>query len=421
LGGRARSARFSLRSLGDLGGEQWLRIHSPQRPRACRGGAEDFKLGHHCVGVFSSILGLNLVIYPLDLPRVIIVKCQRYFVAALFLALVAITRTAAAQSTDQSLPTPVLSNEINGRIAALDLGDPRLTRHFYAFEGVPGDLLVTLSSRNLNGDIDVFTAVTFRPIMKITMYAGSSALSPEVTKGFYLRTRQVLILRVEARTPNDDTGTYKIRFSGAYEPFSGGIPVAEASTEQSAEVGRTSGGNKTRLSSVGARIEEPPSDTSAKPAEKSAEETAINSPSSAKGTKPKSPRSGPTRTARGRPSRTTRSKPASTGTEAKTGPAKTEAAQTGTSGDKKEPAAGEEKPAATEKSSTPDKPAAQEAVVPKPGARLIIEETDGTKIDRPMSTIRRVVVEGGTIVIVLKTGRIERVPMSVLAKMSIEP
>ena len=57
----------------------------------------------------------------LDLPRVIIVKFQRYFVTALFLALLAFTRSAAAQSIDQSLPTPVLTNEINGRIAALDL------------------------------------------------------------------------------------------------------------------------------------------------------------------------------------------------------------------------------------------------------------------------------------------------------------
>ena len=114
-------------------------------------------------------------------------------------------------------------------------------------------------------------------------------------------------------------------------------------------------------------------------------------------------------------------KPVSTGSEVKTEPAKTEAAKTETAEEKKEPAPGEEKPAATEKSSTPGKPAAQEGVVPKPGARLIIEETDGTKIERPMSTVRRVVVEGGTIVIVLKTGRIERVPMAVVAKMSIEP
>ena len=70
----------------------------------------------------------------------------------------------AAQSTDQYLPTPVLTNEINGTISALDLGDSRLTRHYYAFEAKPGDLIVTVNSRNLNGDVDVFTAITFRPI-----------------------------------------------------------------------------------------------------------------------------------------------------------------------------------------------------------------------------------------------------------------
>ena len=38
-----------------------------------------------------------------------------------------------------------------------------------------------------------------------------------------------------------------------------------------------------------------------------------------------------------------------------------------------------------------------------------------------MSTVRRVVVEGGMIVIVLKTGHIERIPMSSVARMAIEP
>jgi hypothetical protein len=52
---------------------------------------------------------------------------------------------------------------------------------------------------------------------------------------------------------------------------------------------------------------------------------------------------------------------------------------------------------------------------------LIIEQKDGTRIDRPMSTVRRVIVEGGTIVVVLKTGKIERVPMAAVARMSIEP
>ena len=344
-------------------------------------------------------------------------KLQRYFVGALVLALSAVAQSAAAQSTDQSLPTPVLSNEIIGRIAALDLGDARLTRHFYAFEGVPGDLLVTLSSQNLNGDIDIFTAITFRPIMKIAMYAGGNTQAGDVTKGFYLRSRQVLILRVEARTPNDEVGTYRIRFGGAYEAFSGGIPVAEESTEQSTDVARTSG-NASRLSSVGARIEERPSEL-ATPAEKSAEETAASGPTT-KETKPKPTRT-PPRTARGRASRT-RPKPAATGNETKSEP-KTDATQTEVPEPKREPVRVEEKPAVTaeEKSATSDKPGTQESVVSQPGARLIIEEKDGTRIDRPMSSVRRVVVEGGTIVIVLKTGRIERVPMSIVAKMSIEP
>ena len=69
---------------------------------------------------------------------------------------------------------------------------------------------------------------------------------------------------------------------------------------------------------------------------------------------------------------------------------------------------------------TEGKPAAPGPSVPQLGARLIIEEKDGTRIDRPMSTVRRVVVEGGVIVIVLKTGRIERIPMSNVARMAIE-
>jgi len=32
-----------------------------------------------------------------------------------------------------------------------------LTDHYYALTGTPGDLLITVNSTNLNGDIDVFT------------------------------------------------------------------------------------------------------------------------------------------------------------------------------------------------------------------------------------------------------------------------
>jgi hypothetical protein len=299
----------------------------------------------------------------------------------------------------------------------LDLGDARLTRHFYAFEGTPGDLILTVNSRNLNGDMDVFTAVTFRPLMKISIY--SNTLPPEVTKSIYLRTKQILILRVEARSPNDDVGNYRIRFSGGFAPFSGGIPVAETSEEKTEVAGNKPGTR--RVSSVGATIAEPPSETpSATPEPTPTTETATEKPAGEKETK-----SSPPKSASSRPPRPTstvrnprrRTPPART----KPAPPKTETAKTQTEEPKKKTGEGEEKSAVSTPEKPEEKPATQEPSSPQPAARLIIEEKDGTRIDRPMSTIRRVIVESGVIVIVLKTGRIERIPMSNVARMAIEP
>src|SRR5436305_10521828 len=155
---------------------------------------------------------------------------MNFFATFLAIVLFVVASTDLAQSSAQSLPTPVLTSEVNGTIAPLDLGDARVTRHFYAFDASPGDLIITADSKNLNGDIDVFTAVTFRPLMKTTVYASSQ--TPEITKGIYLRTHQILILRVEARTPSDDPGTYHVRFGGSFQTFTGGIPVAEASSSE---------------------------------------------------------------------------------------------------------------------------------------------------------------------------------------------
>src|SRR5215211_409167 len=104
--------------------------------------------------------------------------------------------SVSAQSIDPNAPSPVRSNNVTGRIAARDLGDARLTDHYYSFTGTPGDLLITVNSTNLNGDIDVFTAGTLRPLLKLTLYA---EIGTPVTKGIYLRKREDLILRVEAQ------------------------------------------------------------------------------------------------------------------------------------------------------------------------------------------------------------------------------
>jgi len=309
------------------------------------------------------------------------------------------THVVLAQSNDQSLPTPVLANEISGTVAPLDLGDSRSTRHYYAFEATPGDLILTVNSRNLNGDVDVFTAVTFRPLTKITIYAGT--IPPEVTKSLYFRTRQILILRVEARTPNDDPGAYRITFGGSFQPFSGGIPVAENAPAET-EPDKRDDKNVRRLSSVGATIPQPPGEVveEPKPAETPVEEKpATPTPSARRNTTNTPPRRNP----RGRtpPRRTT--------------PPKTDTAKTKID----EPKADEAKPITSDEPKTEEKPPTpQEAA---PGARLIIVQTDGTRIDRPMSTVRRVIVEANVIVIVLKTGRTERIPMASVARMAIEP
>jgi hypothetical protein len=285
-------------------------------------------------------------------------------------------------------------------------------------------LLIKIDSKNLNGDIDVFTAVTFRPLMKTTVYA--SAQTPEVAKGIYLRTHQILILRVEARTPGDEPGTYHIRFGGTFERFSGGIPVAETSNSESEETTEKSGAN--RLSSVGATIPRPPSESvetaEAKPSpspspENIAEKPAIEPEAAKKTTASTSRRT----TSRPPPRRATRPAPKPTTSTTKTETARIEPPKTETETAKTETEKpSEEKPAVTEKpaetATSSPKTKTQEGL---PAARLIIEEKDGTRIDRPMSTVRRVTIEGNAIVIILKTGKIERIAMADVARMSIEP
>ena len=164
------------------------------------------------------LCGVNMVLFRSDF------LAQKLFVLALLLTLATV---ANAQSTDANTPSPVHSNTVTARIAARDLGDARLTDHYYAFTGTPGDLLITIQSNNLNGDVDIFTAGTLRPLGKVTLYA---EISTPVTKGIYLRRREDLILRIEARSPNDDEGIYRVTFGGSFQPIVGGPDLAEAET-----------------------------------------------------------------------------------------------------------------------------------------------------------------------------------------------
>ena len=341
------------------------------------------------------LCGINMALFRSEFAL------QKLFLLALLLLL---ATPVSAQSTDPNTPWPVRSNSVTARIAARDLGDARLTDHYYAFTGTPGDLLITIQSTNLNGDIDVFTATTLRPLFKLSLYA---EVSSPVTKGVYLRRREDLILRVEARSPNDDEGTYRITFGGSFEPMVGGPDLAETETPSTTET--PVGGRKTkRVNSAGARIEEPappvtevaaaptPEPTPAPTPEPKPVETpkTVEKPAAEKPIKPAPARSTRTRRPAGR-----RTAPAPTTTPRTT-----------------DTVADDETP-------KPKAPPVKTEPEPEPeiGPRLVIETNDGTLINRSMSTVRRVTVENGWVVVTGKDGKIQRMLLANVVRMSITP
>lgn len=326
-----------------------------------------------------------------------------------------------AQSLDISAPTPITASDLSGSIGARDIGDARRTDHFYAFVANPGDLIVTIESRNLNGDVDVFTAVGLRPLLKFTVYAESS--SP-ITKSIFLQRREDLILRIEARSPNDDEGVYRISFGGSFEALPRSM-LADSQASESDIANATAPRTGRRVSSVGARIDEPPPapqevaaaptpDPTPEPTPAATEKPAEASPSETTAAEeretPSSRRTNPRRP----PRRSSRSRPANTDANAPTSEPSTE---------KK---AEERSSPNTSRPSTSRRNGRQPAEQPSEptadvGPRLVIETADGTLIDRSMTTVRRVMVENGWVVVVGKDGAVQRILLSQIVRMSIAP
>lgn len=328
---------------------------------------------------------------------------------------------SAAQSTDVAWPSPIRTNEVRATISARDLGDPRVTDHFYAFTGLPGDVLITVDSRNLNGDIDVFTSSNLRPLLKFTVYAGTSSL---ITKSIYLRKQEDLILRVEGRTPNDDEATYRLHFGGAFEPITSGPLAEHEDALQQSSVAEMSKGTK-RVTSVGARIDEPPAEVAETRESPRPEPT----PSAPTETTPKPVTTARSTTRNTRPrrpvTRKTRpvqpTKPADASKSDET-VAKDETGERPTGDDNEsKPTEVPERPARKSKTSraTP-KPAPPEETEDS-GPRLVIETSDGTLVNRSMSGVRRVTVENGQVVVIGKDGKIQKIPLASVVRMVIAP
>lgn len=342
------------------------------------------------------------------------------------LALIAICCGAVlslrAQSVDAAIPSPVSTNDLSGSIAARDIGDARFTRHFYAFSGNPGDVLITVQSRNLNGDVDVFTAGTLKPLLKFTLYAESD--SP-VTKGIYLRRHEDLILRVEARSPNDDEGVYQIRFGGSFEPVAAPLLADADKAAPAVDLSARTAKKGRRVNSAGARINEPPPppdevavvapDTGPTP-----EPTPAATPEESPAPAPAPVRSTPTRRGRGRATgRRTAAQPEVPTVEKKESAAGEAKEMEKVATAEPEPARPSRRGSARRGARAPaPAPAAPE---PPSGPRLVLEMLDGTRVESFMSTIRRVTIENNQIVVVRKDGKIDRTRMSEVLRMTIEP
>lgn len=319
--------------------------------------------------------------------------------------------SAAAQSNDIEFPTPVRTNQISGTITPRDVGDARLTRYFFSLSSLPGDLVVTVESRNLNGDVDLFTAGALRPLAKLSMYAGEAASSS--SKTVYFKREEALILRIEARSPNDSDGSFRISFTGAFAPIVG--EAREAEPIVPAESQSTATGRKTkRVTATGARIDEPIVET----VEKTPEPAPSQTPAPEVAATEKTPEATPT---------------ATTDTETPAPPAartprtrrpRRPRASSRSSRNRPTPTVKESQPPASSEQTPADTNAAVATTTPDPaalGPRLIIETRDGLRVERYMTNVRRVTVENGQIVVVLRTGKIERQPMTNVLKMSIEP
>ena len=336
------------------------------------------------------------------------------------LNLIFFTVSTSAQSTDQTFPTPVSTNEIGGKIAARDIGDARLTTYFYVFSGTQGDVFINIKTVNLDGDIDVFAVENLRPLTKITVF--SDASTSETGRVIYLRKPEKLILRVQGRTPNDAAATFNLKFAGSFAPSliaeSGAPELPEVKTENQSDI---------IVNSVGTIVGIRPKPT---PAPKE-ETVAENEPPknklrrNAKKTEDKETENPESETNREKvaenktpeePEKTSESesKPVVVVTEEETVAVNKKTLKTPV---RRKPRAVAPKSAAKSAANAAKKP-----VEPNPleNVQLVILFKDGTKIERAMSEVLRVGVDKGVLTLITKDGKIARFPILDVAKMTIE-
>lgn len=345
--------------------------------------------------------------------------------------------TARGQSRDQNFPTPITSNEITGIIRARDIGDSRLTTYFYTFDGSQGDIFVNILTRNLTGDIDIFTADSLQPLSKVVLYADSA--QNETGRVIYLRQPARLILRIQGRSPDDDPATFRIKFAGSFVA-SASKAADDGPTVESSDKGETSG---VRVNSVGTIIEVLPKtgkdEAKASAIERSAKKDE-NSADANKGTKDNAKTADVEKTSKGdtKPAevdKAAESNEPDLGRDAGTARGDTRARSNpdvktvfGKKPPRSKPVVSVDPPPKGEAETgakiakRKDAPPVTEVKPPDPLAsiHLVILMKDGGTIERPMNEVIRFSVDKGVLTVVEKGGKISRFSILNVEKVTIQ-
>jgi hypothetical protein len=346
--------------------------------------------------------------------------------ALLLLSLLVISHSA--QSSLQDHPTPITRNEISGTIKARDVGDSRLTTHYYWFEGAQGDVFINLSSKNFAGDVDIFAQNGLRSLSKIVVYADFGEV--ETGRVVYLRKPERLLLRIQGRTPNDESATYRLKFAGSFvAAVANEKDIPELPVVNESETGAV------RVNSVGTilpplpKVVETKSETEVEKSADTSKETAdlpkvstdekkeaVTDPYGKKNdTKPEV-----VVTDELKKDEVSKSAPA-----AKTLPRRKRATPPKKVVDPAEEANGpvektDDKRAETAAPETKAKAKAEPPVDPLANVQLVILFKNGSKIERPLPEVSRFSVDRGVLTVVSKSGHIGKYQMVDVTKVTIE-
>ncbi len=337
------------------------------------------------------------------------VQIIRGYVLSFCVAALCLTVPMLAQSSDQNFPTPITSNELNGVIKARDIGDARLTTYFFAFDGEQGDIFINVVTKNLSGDIDIFSAEGLRSLTKMVVY--SDADSNETGRLIYLRKPERLLLRIEGRPPGDDPATFRIKFAGSFVALKASKVVEEiklVTTSKKDDKG-------IRVNSVGTIIESKPKQTPVKNAEPEKAKTAETPSKDVRTNEAKTKENEATAIKKpvvvvdDFPAPTAKAEPVKKPVEPKQVVRRPTKPKTNTSTEKP-PKPPVEQPAKTDEKK-PD---------PLANIRLVIQLKDGDMIERRLSEVVKFSVDNGVLTVIAKDGKIVRYSMLLVAKVTIE-